>query len=119
VMSTHQMHQIEELAQRLLMISRGEQKLYGPVADIRRQFAQHAIIVEGEGQWDRLQGVERVVMHDNGRQEAMLYLQPQATADEVLGAIARADDMTVRRFELALPSLNDIFIEVAGGGSRE
>lgn len=115
VMSTHQMHQVEELADRLLMISRGQQKLYGPVSDIRRQFAQHAIVVEGEGEWAHLPGVERVVAHDNGRQGAMLYLQPDATADSVLGAIARDETISIQRFELALPSLTDIFIQVAGG----
>ena len=119
VMSTHQMQQVEEQADRLLMIDRGEQKLYGPVEEIRGQFAQHAIVVEGEGHWASLPGVARVAPHDNGRKATTLYLTPEATADSVLAAIAQADDMTIRRFELALPSLTDIFIQVAGGGSRE
>ena len=119
VMSTHQMQQVEEQADRLLMIDRGEQKLYGSVDDIRRQFAKHAIVVEGEGNWASLPGVARVEPHENGRKAMLLYLTPEATADSVLAAIAEADDMTIRRFELALPSLTDIFIQVAGGGSRE
>lgn len=119
VMSNHQMHQVEEMADRLLMINHGEQKLYGPVADIRGQFAQHAIIVEGEGDWARLPGVARVDVVENGRKSAVLHLAPDATSDAVLAAIAHADDMTIQRFELALPSLNDIFIRVAGGGSYE
>ena len=60
VMSTHQMHQVEAMADRLLMISRGQQKLYGPVAEIRRQYASHAILVEGEGDWAGLPGVRSV-----------------------------------------------------------
>ncbi|MFO7321793.1 MAG: ATP-binding cassette domain-containing protein [Chloroflexota bacterium] len=115
VMSTHQMQQVEELADRLLMISRGQQKLYGPVDQIRREFAQHAIIVEGEGRWDTLPGVAQVDMHENGKKEAVLYLSPDATPDSVLAAIATTKGMSIQRFELAVPSLNDIFIQVVEG----
>lgn len=115
VMSTHQMHQVEELADRLLMIAHGQQKLYGPVDKIRSQYASHAIVVEGEGDWSRLPGVISVQPHENGRQSALLRLDDQATPDSVLAAIAAADDMHIRRFELAVPSLEEIFIRVAEG----
>jgi ABC-2 type transport system ATP-binding protein len=114
VMSTHQMHQVEEMAERLLMINRGQQKLYGPVREIRKQFAQHAIIVEGEGRWETLPGVERIEVTENGHRAAKLYLRPEVTTDSVLAAIAQTSGMSIQRFELALPSLTDIFIEVAG-----
>jgi ABC-2 type transport system ATP-binding protein len=119
VMSTHQMQQVEEQADRLLMISRGQQKLYGAVEAIRRQFAQHAIIVEGEGRWETLPGVREVVAHENGRRGVMLKLDENATTDRVLAAIAADDAFRIERFERALPSLTDIFIQVAGGDRRE
>lgn len=119
VMSTHQMHQVEEMADRLLMISRGEQQLYGAVYEIRRQFAQHAIIVEGQGNWESLPGVERVDLHSNGRNEALLHLRPEATTDSVLAAIAQSPAMSIQRFELAVPSLNEIFIQVVEGHADE
>ena len=56
VMSTHQMSQVEEMCDRLLMINHGQQKLYGAVEDIRQQYALHAIIVEGQGNWAALAG---------------------------------------------------------------
>ncbi len=115
VMSTHQMNQVEEMCDRLLMISRGEQMLYGAVDDVRQQHALHAIIVEGNGRWETLPGVERVEEHANGRQSALLYLKPEATADEVLAAIASSPAISIQRFELAVPNLNDIFIEVVEG----
>lgn len=115
IMSTHQMHQVEAMADRLLMISRGRQKLYGPVAEIRRRFASHAIHVEGEGDWSRLAGVQAVANGD-APNAALLQLRPDTTPDEVLAAIAAAGDMHVRRFELATPGLNEIFIRVVEGG---
>ena len=114
VMSTHQMNQVEEMADRMMMISHGQQKLYGAVEEIRRQYAQHAIIVEGQGDWASLEGVQRVQHSENGRDGVTLHLHENVTSDEVLAAIARAQSMNIERFELAIPSLDDIFIQVAG-----
>lgn len=112
VMSTHQMSQVEEMCDRLLMINNGQQKLYGPVNDIRNQYALHAIIVQGQGNWAALPGVERVELAENGHPSATLYLKPGVTTGNVLAAIAAAPDTDIERFELAVPSLNDIFIRV-------
>lgn len=119
IMSTHQMHQVEEMADRLLMISKGQQKLYGPVNTIRDQFASHAIIVEGQGNWAALPGVQSVEKTENGRESILLHLADSVTPDSVLAAIAASPDTSIRRFELAVPSLNDIFIEVAGGDRHD
>ncbi|MBZ0288412.1 MAG: DUF4162 domain-containing protein, partial [Anaerolineae bacterium] len=115
VMSTHQMWQVEEMCNRLLMIDKGEQKLYGAVDDIRQQYAQNAIIVEGRGNWAALPGVARIEPKENGRKGALLYLKPGTTAEQMLAAIAAAPDTSIERFERAVPSLNDIFIQVVGG----
>jgi ABC-2 type transport system ATP-binding protein len=115
VMSTHQMSQVEEMCDRLLMIDHGQQKLYGPVEDIRKQYALHAIVVEGEGNWATLPGVVHVEHIENGRKGVMLHLKPEATADGVLAAIAESPETHIERFELAVPSLNDIFIRVVEG----
>lgn len=119
IMSTHQMYQVEEMADRLLMLSKGQQKLYGAVEQIRSQYAAHAIIVEGEGRWEALPGVASVEVNGTGRTSARLNLTPEATADSVLAAIAASPDTQIRRFELAVPSLNDIFIHVAGGDRHD
>lgn len=115
VMSTHQMYQVEEMADRMLMINRGRQALYGQVNEVRRQYALPAVIVEGEGDWARLAGVERVEHSENGRGGTLLFLKPDATPDMVLGEIAARPDMRIQRFELAVPNLNDIFIQVVEG----
>lgn len=115
VMSTHQMQQVEEMADRLLMINRGEQKLYGTVDDIRKQYALQAVRVEGQGDWTKLAGVHRVETSENGKQSALLYLEDGASPDSVLAEIAVRDDMHIRAFELAVPSLNDIFVQVVTG----
>jgi len=115
VMSTHQMHQVEELADRLLMINRGRQSLYGEVDTVRKQYALHAVVVDGSGDWAHLPGVAQVQEMHNGRKGTLLYLQDETTPDDLLEAIAHDDSVELRRFELAVPSLNDIFIRVVEG----
>ncbi|MBI1259581.1 MAG: ATP-binding cassette domain-containing protein [Chloroflexi bacterium] len=117
VMSTHDMPQVEEMAERLLMINRGELKLYGPVGEVRSQYALPAVRVEGAGDWQTLKGIERVEMSENGssNHSTLLYLRPGFTSDSVLAEIAARPDMHLQAFELAVPSLNDIFVQVVTG----
>jgi ABC-2 type transport system ATP-binding protein len=106
------------MADRMMMISRGQQKLYGEVDAIRNQYALHAIVVEGQGDWESLEGVDHVEYSQNGRKGALLHLKQESTSDDVLGAIARAQNVKIERFELAIPSLDEIFIQVAGEGKN-
>lgn len=114
VMSTHQMNQVEEMADRLLMINRGEQALYGSVDEVRQQYAIHGIVVQGEGDWMALPGVARIDQRNNHRDGTLLYLEDDSTPDQILASIAQSTNYRIRSFELAVPSLNDIFIAVAG-----
>ncbi len=118
VMSTHQMQQVEEMCDRLLMINKGEQKLYGKVDEVRQQYALPAVRVEGQGDWSKLAGVDHVEASENGHQATLLYLKPNITPDNVLAEIAARADMHIRAFELAVPSLNDIFVQVVTGDAQ-
>jgi ABC-2 type transport system ATP-binding protein len=114
IMSTHMMHQVEEMADRMLMMNRGGQVLYGRVDDIRQQYASHAVYVHGEGDWSALPGVESVT-YDRDQRADLVQLQSGISADDFLRAAAQRPDVHINRFEVALPSLDEIFIEVVGG----
>lgn len=111
VMSTHQMHQIEEMADRLLMIHHGRRVLYGTVDEVRRRFAINAVEVEGDGDWSALPGVAHVERAENGRQFTLM-LAPGVTPDDLMRAMADSPVHHVRRFEEAIPSMTEIFIRV-------
>jgi ABC-2 type transport system ATP-binding protein len=114
VMSLHEMHQIEEMADRLMMINRGERVLYGPVDEVRQQYAENAVVVSGQGDWSALPGVVSVKPDDVGR-SFTLKLADNTTPDSIMQALAASPNHHVRSFALAVPRLNDIFIRVAGG----
>jgi len=109
IMSTHMMHQVEEMADRLLMMNHGRQVLYGRVEQVREQFALNAVYVDGQGDWAALPGVERVQV--DGK-ETELLLKEGVTPDALLAQVAGQPGYRVTRFEVAVPALNDIFISV-------
>jgi ABC-2 type transport system ATP-binding protein len=109
VMSTHQMYQVEALCNRIVLINRGSTVLYGEVAQIKRRFAGNAITLEGQGDFENLPGVLDVRRH-NGAWH--LALESGALPQDVLQALTRREGVRIDRFEVAAPSLDDIFIQV-------
>jgi ABC-2 type transport system ATP-binding protein len=112
VMSTHQMHQVEAMANRMLMIANGKRVLYGDVQAVRQQYAHNAVIVAGEGDWSAIPGV--VAVEKLNHQTAQLSLDAGVEPDSVMAYVANSDDYHVHHFEVAVPDLNEIFIQVAG-----
>ncbi len=117
VMSIHEMHQVEEMADRLLMIDQGKRVLYGSVDEVRQQYAENAVVVSGQGNWTALPGVQSVKVDEAGR-NFTLHLSSATRPDDLLQRIASSPDYRLQSFALAVPSLNDIFIRVAGHGSN-
>lgn len=111
IMSSHQMHQIEAMCERILLIDRGQQVLYGPLEQIREQFAGNAVELELQGDITELPGVDRIV-RQNGSYRMMLgqRTQPQ----QVLEALVGMPDVAVKRFERVQMSLDEIFVQVVG-----
>ena len=108
IMSTHQMHQVEELCERILLIDHGRTVLYGDLDGIRRQFMGHAVLVRAATELPHLPGVERVEVHNTATR---LTLASGISAQEVLRSLV-AQDVIVEQFEIAVPTLDEIFIRV-------
>jgi ABC-2 type transport system ATP-binding protein len=118
IMSTHQMRQVEEMAHRLFMMNKGRRVLYGPVEDVRNQYALDAVIVEGKGDFAKLPGVERVTTGENNK-EYTLTIKQGYTSDDILRQLGDDPDIVVYQFSQAIPSLDDIFVEVVQGNGHE
>ncbi len=110
IMSTHQMYQVEALCSRIVLIDRGRSVLYGEVDEIKRQFAGNAVVVEGRGNIEGLPGVLQVRREDGAWH---MPLAPGTAPQDVLRALVERG-VKVERFEIAEPSLEDIFIAVVG-----
>lgn len=112
IMSTHQMYQVEALCNRIVLINKGQTVLYGAVNEIKRNFAGNAVVVEGQGEFSHLPGVAET-RRENGSWH--LALEVGVDPQTVFRALAAREGVRIERFELAEPSLDDIFVNVVGG----
>ena len=106
IMSTHQMHQAEELCDRIALINQGRDLLYGDLDGIRRDHSGHAVLVRVAGVLPEIYGVDAVT-HQNGAMR--LALSEDARPQDVLRQLVDRQ-VTVERFEVAIPTLEEIFI---------
>jgi len=113
IMSTHQMYQVEALCARIALIDKGRTVLYGDVRDIKRDFAGNALAVRGHGDFENIPGVLEVRRFDGSWR---LSLESDADPQQVLRRLVERD-VVIESFEVAEPSLDDIFVAVVQGGA--
>jgi len=111
ILSTHQMNQVEELGDRVLMINHGEEVLYGDLKQIKERYRKHSVQVSVDGEIGELDGVtEKRVMKEGLELLLSEDTSPQAVLDQL-----RAQGSVINRFEITTPSLHSIFLNEVGG----
>jgi ABC-2 type transport system ATP-binding protein len=112
IFSTHDMDVAERMCDTIFMIYRGRKVLDGPLDAIQRRYGEDTLRVRtsaGREQLEALPGVLRV--NDYGRTRE-LRIAPDSDPQQILRElVSRA---RVEHFELAHPSLHDIFVRIAG-----
>jgi ABC-2 type transport system ATP-binding protein len=110
LLSTHNMEHAERLCEKLLMLHRGVVRLYGPIDEIKERHRDRSICVEYAGELTPIQGVHV----ESGRQgEARLRPSDGIASRDVLHALVNSG-VDIVRFEPVEPTLEEIFIQVAG-----
>jgi ABC-2 type transport system ATP-binding protein len=110
ILSTHQMNEVEELCDRILMIDNGRAVLYGNLTEIKSKYRSNSIIIDSEGDLGQIPGVTEKRAH-KGYIE--LILDGNTTPKQVLERLV-STGIVINRFEVAAPPLNEIFLKVAG-----
>ena len=111
ILSTHQMNEVEELCDRILMINHGRSVLYGKLSEIQSKYRSNSVLLEFEGKLDELPGVTEKRPH-KGYVE--LVLDGKTTPQQVLERLV-STGIVINRFEVATPPLHEIFLKVVGG----
>ncbi len=106
--STHQMTDVEELCDRVVMIDRGTVVLDGPLADIKRRFAGNDLFVATDLDPQGADGV--LSARRDGAGYTLRLAEGRAPEDVLRSLLERG--AKIDRFELATPSLEEIFLRV-------
>jgi ABC-2 type transport system ATP-binding protein len=111
ILCSHQMHQVEELCDRIVLVDHGKVMLYGVLDEIRRQFSGHSVSIRTGEKIPMLKGVERIEPV-NGT--VRLHLSAGTEPQEVLRLLV-AQNIALEQFEISMPTLDEIFIRVVQG----
>ncbi len=109
LLSTHQMNQVEELCDGLLMINLGRQVLYGPLDSIVERYSEKALLLECSPIPSDVPEAERVVAENR---HWKVYPKPGVTPTEVLRSLIQRG-VQIEKFQKAATPLEQIFIKVA------
>jgi ABC-2 type transport system ATP-binding protein len=114
LMSTHQMHQVEELCDRIALIHEGRNVLYGDLDRIRRRYAGNAVLLQTDDALPALAGVTDV-SRQNGDYRLTLAqgTTPQAVLERLVSSGVQVD-----KFEIAMPTLDEVFVRIVTGAGK-
>jgi ABC-2 type transport system ATP-binding protein len=115
LLSTHMMGEAEKLVDDIVLIHDGRVVLAGELAKVRASFGKNTVHLSFEGDGAFLAGLPGVARASIEPNEAELSLSPGADPQPVL--IAAAPRLRITRFELATPSLEEIFIARVGSAA--
>jgi ABC-2 type transport system ATP-binding protein len=115
IFSTHQMETVEELCQAIAILDRGRVVVGGAVRDVRRSSGRRVVrlAVEGDPEVTWLGALEGVRVSRRGQDYTEAEVAPGHDPELVLQEALRRG-CRVLHFEIADPSLEEIFIEHVG-----
>jgi ABC-2 type transport system ATP-binding protein len=120
IFSTHQLDMAEELCESVAIIDHGKVVTAGPTREVKRSTGRQTVRLatsrDGDIGW--LQSLPHVVVTRPGEDFTELHVDSGGDPQELLrAAIAHGGD--VLRFEVADPSLEEVFVERIGALDRE
>ena len=109
VMCTHQMHQVEELCDRLVLINKGKSMLYGSLEAIQNQYAGHDVLLKTRG---ALPAMDMVLQSEKINGSSYRVSLPATVSSQQYLRQLIEKNVDVEQFEVAVPTLDEIFIQV-------
>lgn len=109
VFITHQMDEVEKIAERLVMIHEGERALYGELAEVKAAFSDNSLRVEFSGEFPLNPDLYEVKLT---KRTALVTPKLGVNPQRILQALLESG-LTLTAFEVNTPSLDDIFLQVS------
>jgi ABC-2 type transport system ATP-binding protein len=117
ILSTHDMNVAASLCDYIFMIFRGKKVLDGTLAAIQSQYGNDTVRVSVAGGLASVQNIAGVAQVRDHGQFQDLRISPGCDPQQVLRALAARTAVT--SFAVMQPSLQDIFVRIAGPSAQE
>ncbi len=117
IFSTHVMHEAEKLCDSILLINKGQAILDDSLANIKSRRTSHIISAELEGDTVFIEKLPLVKSVESDGHNFEITLAVNADTQQLLQVLV--ERLRVRRFEVKVPSLHEIFVELVGTSNAE
>ena len=111
VLSTHQMSEVEQLADHICLLNQGKIILDGTIKEIKSRFKENAFYIESDGPLEGIKEIKGIKIIEEHNQSCQLAIEGnQSVQTKIIQSIF--DKFNVIKFLQVEPSLNDIFIKL-------
>ena len=113
IFSSHQMEYIEDFCEKLVILVKGKSILEGSLKDIKEAYAKKNILIRGEGiDLDKIKKIKGVLSVQKVKGDYEVKIASIDVASKVFDSIKNNN---ITKYDVAEPTLNEIFIEKVGG----
>jgi len=117
ILSTHVMHEAEKLCDSILLINKGQAILDDRLAHIQSQRTSHVVSAELEGDTGFIGKLPTVAAVESEGHHFEITLADSADTQQLLKSLV--ERVRVQRFEVKVPSLHEIFVDLVGTSNEE
>lgn len=111
LLSSHQMNLVEEMADRLFLIHRGTRVIYGPLSDVKKEYANFKCTINGTNSLALLESLPEVERVQQNGELAVLYLSKHIQPAVWLKNLPA--ELDIQELSIDRISLHEIFIDIA------
>ena len=112
IFSSHQMEQIEDFCEKLVILSHGKVVVAGYLKDIKNEYRKKNILLRGDNlPLDKIRKLKGVISLEEHRGEYLVKIESLDIADSIFKLVK---DYNITKYDVTEPTLNEIFIEKVG-----
>ena len=115
IFSSHQMEQIEDFCEKLVILSHGKVVVAGYLKDIKNDYRKKNILLRGNDlPLDKIRKLKGVISLEEHRGEYLVKIESLDIADSIFKIVK---DYNITKYDVTEPTLNEIFIEKVGANN--
>ncbi len=113
IMSSHQMHSIEEFCSDVLILDKGKTVLKGNLKEIKEQYSANRVSLSTTENVDKYISELGLKIYNSKDNDYIINIDGEDDGYKLINKLIE-NKVKVEKFEIMKPSLNDIFIEKVG-----
>lgn len=115
IFSSHQMEQIEDFCEKLVILSHGKVVVAGYLKDIKNEYRKKNILLRGDNlPLAKIRKLKGVISLEEHRGEYLVKIESLDIADSIFKIVK---DYNITKYDVTEPTLNEIFIEKVGANN--